>query len=436
MKMKYVLSELVLLKSAKEGGGAKCLFDGCAQEFATARKDTIKKHYIRIHKASFMDEVSMSVKKSSGRLMNMPFSSSSEVYDWCVNLQVQNNLPFKFWNSKSWKVLGSPLEKTFTMTLNQDTMCNEVNKAYKAMMSEIKNALRGRLFSIKFDIGKRLSRNILGVNIQYCDENFKTTIKTLAMVEIYGSATSENLEEIVRKVLGRHELTTDQIYSVTTDNANNVLKTAKLLMDLCSQEFLGYDEAINPFPEYRIRCGAHVVQLAVKDFMVKHSILVDDANAAGRKIRQLISSKVLTDVKKPAQANDTRWSSTYDLFRDLVNLRKDRRLISATAGINWLLLVEIEAALQPLAELTTKLQAEQYLMGCLLIDIMICEKKLERLNSDSSRQLLADLIRRKEMIMASNIFLAGLYLDPRINCKGSQIMTRHQKEVALVSFVY
>lgn len=160
----------------------------------------------------------------------MPFLSSGDVKDWCLKLQICNNLPFKFWNTVPWKILGAALEDAFKMTLKQDTMCAVVLNAYKSMVSELKSSLQKRVFSIKFDIGKRHSRNILGINVQYCDDNFKTIIKTLAMVEIHGSATSENLEEVVRTVLGRYELSTKQLHSVTTDNANNVFKTAKLLM--------------------------------------------------------------------------------------------------------------------------------------------------------------------------------------------------------------
>lgn len=434
--MKFVLTELVILDSAKEGGGAKCSFEGCAQKFTTARKDTVKKHYKRAHKTTFLEEVKASVKKPSGQMIRVPFSSSADVSDFCLQLQIHNNLPFKFWNSAPWRVLGAALEEAFKMTINQDTMCAIVHKAYKSMVSELKSALQKRIFSIKFDIGKRQSRNILGINVQYCDENFKTVIKTLAMVEIQGSATSENLEEVVKTVLRRYELSTEQLYSVTTDNANNVLKTAKLLMDSSSQQFMSQGEDINPFPEHRIRCAAHVVQLAVKDFMVAHSEIVDQANEAGRRIRKLIANKTVTGIKKPAQANETRWSSTYDLFKDLVHLRKDRRLLGPMGSINWDILIPLEAVLQPLAELTTKLQAEQYLMGCLLIDLMVCEEKLERINTAWSQKILADLIRRRAMIMSSDVFLAGLYLDPRINCKGSQMMTKSQKAIAFVSFVF
>lgn len=108
-----------------------------------------------------------------------------------------------------------------------------------------------------------------------------------------------------------------------------------------------------------------------------------------------------------------------------MQLSKDQRIL-------W---GEVENALEPIAELEKKIQATQYLMGCLLIDILLCEIKLERINSLSSQALLKNLLKRKDMIMDSDIFLAGLYLDPRINCKGSLMMTIQQREIALVSRV-
>lgn len=69
-------------------------------------------------------------------------------------------------------------------------------------------------------------------------------------------------------------------------NASNAMKTAGMLMD-SSVEFI--DDEINPFPEHRIRCGAHVIQLAVKDFMDDHAKLIENANGAGRSCRNFIA---------------------------------------------------------------------------------------------------------------------------------------------------
>lgn len=98
--------------------------------------------------------------------------------------QVQNNLPFKFWNTETWKFLGSALEAAYNMTINQEVMGRQVSGAFERMMEEIQINVRDRLVSsIKFDLGKRHTRNILGINIPFCDNQLKTVVKTLAMVE-------------------------------------------------------------------------------------------------------------------------------------------------------------------------------------------------------------------------------------------------------------
>lgn len=155
--------------------------------------------------------------------------------------------------------MGDAFEEAYKMTINEETMGDQVGSAFNQMMSEIQKTLRGRLFSIRLDLGKRLTRNILGVNIQYCDANFNTVVKSLALIEIHGSATSARLEESVREVFNKNHFSTDQLYSITT---------AEMPMD-SSQLSQFEDEDINPFPQHRIRCLAQVIQLVAKDFFRK-----------------------------------------------------------------------------------------------------------------------------------------------------------------------
>ena len=68
---------------------------------------------------------------------------------------------------------------------------------------------------------------ILGINIQLI-KNGKLTLRTIAMKEITRH-TAEYIKNAVADVLEQYEISLSQIYTVTTDNGANMLKSVKLL---------------------------------------------------------------------------------------------------------------------------------------------------------------------------------------------------------------
>ena len=73
-----------------------------------------------------------------------------------------------------------------------------------------------------------MDRAILGVNIQLI-KNGKPTLKTIAMKELTHRHTAEYTKITVAEVL--HEISVSQIYTVTTDNGVDMLKSVKLLLN-------------------------------------------------------------------------------------------------------------------------------------------------------------------------------------------------------------
>lgn len=82
--------------------------------------------------------------------------------------------------------------------------------------------------SIKVDCVSRLERSIIGINAQYI-ENGCIKIKTLAMKEIFVKHSGLNLSNIIMNVLKSFEINMDQIYTLTVDNAANMINVGKYL---------------------------------------------------------------------------------------------------------------------------------------------------------------------------------------------------------------
>lgn len=64
------------------------------------------------------------------------------------------------------------------------------------IVNQIKDEVKNKLISLKIDCVTRLSRSIMGVNIQY-KKHGKVRLATIAMKEIHVKHTSANLKILV-----------------------------------------------------------------------------------------------------------------------------------------------------------------------------------------------------------------------------------------------
>lgn len=157
-----------------------------------------------------------------------------------------------------------------------------VTEKYARLKSIIKNSCKGKMIALKMDTATRLERSVLGINIQVI-ENDKINTYNLAMKELNGKHTAEKLKKEIEKVLKEFEIKKSQIYSVTTDNGRNMLKAVYILSNKNDDEFENNEEedvASQKCTEVlveniccedekiiSIKCAAHTLQLAVKDFL-------------------------------------------------------------------------------------------------------------------------------------------------------------------------
>lgn len=68
----------------------------------------------------------------------------------------------------------------------------------------------------------------MGVNVQRIFKN-KICVYTLGMIELQNRHTAINLKAEIEKLLEEFEIKKSQIYSITTDNGRNLIKTVELL---------------------------------------------------------------------------------------------------------------------------------------------------------------------------------------------------------------
>lgn len=105
-------------------------------------------------------------------------------------------------------------------TMNRFKLRNLVVQKSIEIRDRITSLASRKMVSLKVDGATRNLRSFVGVNVQFfCENSLK--IFTLGVVEMLESHTSTNLKKKIIDVLNNFKISQDQIYSITTDNANN-----------------------------------------------------------------------------------------------------------------------------------------------------------------------------------------------------------------------
>lgn len=119
-------------------------------------------------------------------------------------------------------------------TINSHNIKTHILSTSNEIVSSIKTDVKNQLVSLKIDCVKRHHRSILGVNIQYTKDG-KICLSTLAMVEMHEKHTAVNLKKMLLETLEKYNIKKEQLYSITCDNAANMMKLARIMNDETDQ---------------------------------------------------------------------------------------------------------------------------------------------------------------------------------------------------------
>lgn len=367
----------------------------------SSRRDNVIRHHRKLHLQQLKALAQATILIKSRILTREAYLEN------LMEISTVNNLPFTFWGQPCVKLNQQGYCEAFNVTCSARAihgyMTEFSDKIRKSMEQEMKN----RLISLKFDIATRKLRSVLGISVQFISQ-WKTQIRYLGMVEVAESTSAIHLRQLIDQRLEQFGLDLTNIYSVTTDNGGNVLRTSKdmlrdiklavdgddaafleshleICMDddddddedeeetsptstpLMNTELLDHERSfsfavdedeqetpiilghelhddyeypnqddededyldldtlhgeLQKLPEaYNVketRCGAHVIQLAVKDFMKINGRVkfVKALKKTVKAIRLFISKLPPSHGKRPrlpAMGNDTRWNSNYQM---------------------------------------------------------------------------------------------------------------------------
>lgn len=115
-----------------------------------------------------------------------------------------------------------------------------IGRIADAVREKIKMDLNNRLISVMADIATKNHRAVLGINVQYYSEG-QIILRTIGMIEMHLRHTGENIKELIMQLLNLYNVSMDQVYSYTTDNAPNIISSGALLSQAADE----YNEQLN-----------------------------------------------------------------------------------------------------------------------------------------------------------------------------------------------
>lgn len=226
------------------------------------------------------------------------------------------------------------------------------------------------------------------------------------MVEVNFQQTAENLKNQILSILSEYEINITQVYCITTDNGANMIKAVKLLKAEINNVELNTDDDDNNRIELKnamqddlvytkvdsllnsslemvksVRCAAHTLQLVVHDVIKHFKAEIQECRDFIKKIRTGTYKYLFAqhNKKKPILDVPTRWSSTYEMVKCLIEQKDFVIEITASdqkASISaetWEFLTQFEEAFRPVMVATKKLQKEQFVMGDFYKTWLECE---------------------------------------------------------------
>lgn len=213
-----------------------------------------------------------------------------------VQYHTVNNLALRHWDQDVTREVFQPYSDAFGLSVASDAMGSCILEEFDNVACEISRKLAKRMFSVRLDIASRKGRSLLGISAQVVDDlTFESEVITIGMVPLHQRHSSEYLKETILQCLNRYGLASHQVYSYTADSGANVLRTTRELLGDANSEVEADEEEVDTEAmdlselmhlfDGQIRSAAHLVQLAVDDFLKPNLVRWDRIREEVRKCR-------------------------------------------------------------------------------------------------------------------------------------------------------
>jgi hypothetical protein len=199
-------------------------------------------------------EMEMEMLRNPGRVIIPGVISKEEnrvINDKVAEWVIGEGVPLRLVESQKFKAIFATINNEVKIYSRRDLGRRIKNASKNTSRSLIRmfDALEGEVALTTDGWTSGGQDGFMGITVHWISSDWKLCSMTLDMVEAPHTHSGVNLQELLFKVLKRFKLD-KKVISLTTDNAENMTVTCKLL-----SAKLGGDEF------FHIRCAAHIINL-------------------------------------------------------------------------------------------------------------------------------------------------------------------------------
>jgi len=372
-----------------------------------------------------------------------------------TDLVVHNGVALSLFSQPVFLELTGEMVRKFGISLERQSIRKLVINEAADKKEELTKTLQGRYMHLKMGAATRHRVNYFAINARFVDDDGKNITRTLAVKDIKAHHDSTYLQHVIEGVLEEYHIQKQQIVSIVTDNASNMIKTIenlnedsnpmeKIESEMAEQENEEHrdatlddvtEEASKLCAIRHTRCAVHTLQLAIRDGLEDtHS-----RNLIG-KLRQVATAartpKIDAVLKKRAKKGAiidqaTLWGSTYMMVKRLLELKtfledSGNPAVSLSRR-EWNDVLQLEAVLAFPFAATKRMQAEELTAGTFLWGwknlIFMLRQRVE---GPISKAIITSMEKWEAQLLNNNILLAAVFVDP----SNRVLLNENQKIIA------
>lgn len=214
---------------------ANCLVQSCTASFSGKKvyNQNLYRHVFDHHhslyeqiQAKYAPTEPVQKKKKISVLID-----KDDIVRGCVLMVAKNGRPISALNDKGFRMILNPVldglkQSGVPLTINGNNIKRHISDYVAEFKAQVTREVIGRKVSVMIDTVTKHRTSIMGINIQYVINDDVIT-RTIGLPTILEKKSGANLSAIITNYLQQFGIKISQLHTLTTDNAPNMLCTAR-----------------------------------------------------------------------------------------------------------------------------------------------------------------------------------------------------------------
>lgn len=226
-----ILSE----KFQSHENGMKCQIKDCqTKPLQCAKPSNLKRHLNDKHREMYQQLFPNEVSKKK----QIELEAYNLAQD-AIELVTVNGYPFTMLNASGMLGFIKPRQTLIRsdghgLSIDRKSIVKLVAKQSDRVREYIAQELKGKTFSIMFDVCTIATLSMLGVNVTFM-KDVEVVCRSLGTIDIRRRHTAVNLADMIYDILADFELSLFNVLTMTTDTAKNAVATTEVLNSIASE---------------------------------------------------------------------------------------------------------------------------------------------------------------------------------------------------------